>query len=118
MEKMTHTIDIGTPIVYNPKREPMTQKQYLDTFRALTQTMVDTTTRKNNDYAGTADPFANFREFGTFGFLVRMSDKWKRIKNLVGENRPPAVKDETVEDTLIDLAIYCLLLICWLRDQK
>lgn len=96
----------------------MTREEYLREFEALTVKMLATTTAKNNDYAGFEDPFANFREFGTFGFLVRMSDKWKRIKNLVGDNRPPSVKDESVEDTLIDLATYCLLLLCWLRSEK
>lgn len=96
----------------------MDRDSYLQTFKSLTEKMVATTTAKNNDYAGFGDPFANFREFGTLGFLVRMSDKWRRIRNLVGENRPPSVKDESVEDTLIDLATYCLLLLCWLRVLK
>ena len=96
----------------------MNRETYLKTFRDLTEKMVAITTAKNNDYAGFGDPFANFREFGTFGFLVRMSDKWKRIKNLVGDGREPSVKDESVEDTLLDLATYALLLLCWLRNEK
>jgi hypothetical protein len=91
---------------------------YLSNFRSLQEKMLSIALAKNADYAGEDDPFANFREFGTLGFLVRMSDKWKRIRNLVGSVTGPAVKDETVEDTLLDLANYCLLLICWLRSEK
>lgn len=93
-----------------------TREDYLREFTKLTDSMVALTKRKNADYAGDSDPFRNFREFGTMGFLVRMSDKWSRIKNLVGGDKAPQVKDETVEDTLLDLATYSLLLICWLRS--
>jgi len=93
-----------------------TREDYLREFTKLTDSMVALTKRKNADYAGDSDPFRNFREFGTMGFLVRMSDKWSRIKNLVGSDKAPQVKDETVEDTLLDLATYSLLLICWLRS--
>lgn len=94
------------------------QEKYLRVFKELTDGMVALTTRKNADYAGSADPYKNFREFGTMGFLVRMSDKWSRIKNLLGSGKAPSVKDEAIEDTLMDLATYSLLLITWLRAEK
>lgn len=90
--------------------------RYLEHFEELLAKMLATTKAKNNDYAGADDPFKNFREFGTLGFLVRMSDKWSRIKNLLGGTKQ-MVKDESVEDTLIDLATYSLLLICWLKGR-
>ena len=43
------------------------------------------------------------------GILVRMSDKWARIVQL--STKEAAVKDETIEDTLLDLANYALLCI-------
>lgn len=92
------------------------RERYLNTFKELIDEMYALTQRKNADYAGEKDPFKNFREFGTTGFLVRMSDKWSRIRNLLSSGKAPAVKDEKVEDTLLDLATYSILLICWLRE--
>lgn len=78
---------------------------------------------KNADYAGhhQADPLRNFRaceEFGIpawQGVLTRMSDKWMRICNLA-RNGTAAVADESMEDTLLDLANYSLLCVI-LRRQ-
>jgi len=74
---------------------------------------------KNHDYANSSDPFANFRlvdnlEICTveIGILVRMSDKVARIKNL--SNKDNAVKDETIEDTLLDLCNYSAILQAWM----
>jgi len=96
----------------------MTRDELLREFKRLTDQMYSITQVKNNDYGSTEDPLANFSEFGEFGFLVRMSDKWKRIKTALYEKRELAVRDETVEDTLLDLANYCVLLLCWRRAQQ
>lgn len=71
---------------------------------------------KNHDY-GNGDVFGNFREFGTQGFLVRMSDKWARIKTFASKGFL-LVRDESVQDTLIDLANYCALLAAWLHNER
>lgn len=101
------------------KKAGWTRADLLSHFRTLLDRMETIVGEKNADYADNNDPFANFREFGELGFLVRMSDKWKRIRNLLKpEATKPIVKDETVEDTLLDLAIYCLLLLCWREAGK
>ena len=83
--------------------------------------MIETFIAKNTDYAGMdgqkADMLANFREAEDLdvtmvkGILVRAGDKWKRIKNLTKEDRAAMVKDETVVDTMLDLANYMLIAI-------
>jgi hypothetical protein len=97
--------------------ERMTRDELLREFKRLTEQMYSITLVKNNDYGSTEDPLANFSEFGELGFLVRMSDKWKRIKTALYEKRELAVANETVEDTLLDLANYCVLLLCWRSAQ-
>jgi len=87
--------------------------------------------KKNSDYSKSGDPLSNFRlceDFGIpawMGVIVRISDKYSRItqlasKILQGENA--AVKDESLKDTLIDLANYSLLAIIlleeWLKSKK
>lgn len=50
-------------------------------------------------------------EFGTKGVLVRMMDKMQRLLNILWEDKDDPLSDETIEDTLIDLADYALILI-------
>jgi len=83
------------------------------------------TAQKNADYTGAGeDPFFNLRTGETLnigtteqGLLFRMTDKFTRIitltKTLVNQ-----VKDETIEDTLLDFANYCLLLACYLKSKR
>jgi hypothetical protein len=70
---------------------------------------------KNADYSKDEDPLSNFRIIENIGIpawigiVVRLSDKLSRIMQLTRkalEGREAAVKDETVKDTLIDLANY------------
>ena len=61
---------------------------------------------KNSDYG---DSFAKVRkELGNTAILVRVYDKVEILKTLLtGAERK--VADEKVEDTLMDLANYCLM---------
>lgn len=105
----------------------MTRKEYIEMHRKLCELMVQITLKKNNDYAGAGDdPFQNFRQIGhlignksavEIGFLTRMSDKLSRIGSFVTTGQLH-VKDESVEDTLLDLANYCLLFIGFLQSEK
>ena len=77
--------------------------------------------RKNADYATSQDPFSNFRECERLGVpawrgcLVRMSDKWCRICNLV---KTGECRNEPIEDSLMDLAVYSLICLLLYQDEK
>lgn len=73
--------------------------------------------KKNCDYGAEDDCFANFRMFGEIGFAVRLSDKLSRIKTLLTRGTAE-VKDESVEDTIQDMANYCLLLLAYREEIK
>ena len=94
---------------------PWTREEYLNEFHALTDKMREITAKKNNDYGGVVDPFKNFRTFGELGILVRMSDKFARLRTAIEEKREFAVAEESVEDSALDLANYALLFICYRR---
>lgn len=94
------------------------RKQYLISFKLILDSMLNLTIKKNNDYGGETDAFKNFQEFGEFGILVRMSDKWARIKTALKEKRELKVKDETIDDTILDLAVYCIILLIWRKVHK
>jgi len=84
--------------------------------------------KKNRGYAGKRNPLANFYECEDFGVkawkgcLVRMSDKWSRMKTLVNEENDPvlieAKKMESLEDTIFDLGIYSFIELILLRRAK
>ncbi len=102
------------------------RERFVTQHGALCDELKDITARKNADYtgAGTDDPFHNFKsvqELGICtteqGFLTRMTDKMARIASLTKTGKQ-MVKDESVEDTLKDLANYSLLMICYLRSQR
>lgn len=87
-------------------------------FFELTKEMEDIHERKNQNYATTENPLSNLKDVSELGIdpflgcLVRMADKWSRLKQLA--TGKPDVVGESIEDTLKDLANYCLLaIILW-----
>lgn len=102
-----------------------TQEDYLKDFEAITKKMYEVTKAKNTDYCGdNSDPFKNFKQVELMGicsaeqgFLTRMTDKMMRISSFV-KNGELQVKDESVTDTLQDLAVYSILMLCYLRSKK
>lgn len=104
----------------------MTKKEYMDYHRTCCDKMVDITAKKNSDYCAGDDPFGNFRQIGhmvalpnvvEIGFLTRISDKLSRIGSFI-TNGSLLVKDESVEDTLIDGANYLILLSGYLKEKR
>lgn len=103
----------------------MTKKEYMEFHRSCCDKMVKITASKNADYTGTGDdPFANFTRVEslgicetTQGFLTRMMDKFCRLISFQ-QRGELMVKDESVEDSLLDLANYCLLLAGYLRSKN
>jgi len=76
---------------------------------------------KNRDYATQEDPFKNFRVGECLGIpayrmaLLRLLEKAARVTNLESKDDVPATT-ESVEDTLLDLAVLALITIV-LRQQ-
>jgi folate-dependent tRNA-U54 methylase TrmFO/GidA len=107
--------------------DPMTKAEYMAFHQECCNKMIAITKAKNSDYTGdSGDPFANFAQIGglvqlpgviEIGFLTRMSDKISRIGSFVTKGTLQ-VKDESVEDTLLDLANYCLLFAGYLRSKR
>lgn len=61
---------------------------------------------KGRDYSGTTNAMSNFEDFGYKGIVVRIGDKYHRLKNLT---KSEAAVDESIEDTLKDLLSYSAL---------
>jgi hypothetical protein len=76
---------------------------------------------KNHDYATNSDPLSNLRRCEQMGVpaltgtLVRLTDKWSRIEQLMAGKIP---KHESLRDSLLDNAVYSLLAILLLDEQS
>lgn len=103
----------------------MNREDYLKFHRDCCDRMVEITGRKNADYAGdSGDAFFNFTRVEVVGiadtergFLTRMFDKFARIITFVNVG-VLQVKDESVEDTLLDLANYCILMAGYIKSKR
>lgn len=103
----------------------MNRKELLDFHKWACATMHQICIKKNADYAGRADddPFANFTRVEAMGiatteqgFLTRMTDKLSRLATFA-EAGMLQVKDESVLDTALDLANYCILFAAYVRSK-
>jgi hypothetical protein len=100
----------------------MNSEQFLQHIEDFYQKNLETTRKKNHDYAGDSNVFRSFMvteflENTTVeeGFIVRMGDKLSRLATLV---KKEALVDESINDTLSDLANYCAILSAYLESKK
>lgn len=97
------------------------QEDFINRLEELYKRNVDISRAKNSDYANLTDSFSNFRACETFGIgaaegiLVRMTDKLMRVSNLI--KRDAKVKDESILDTLSDLANYSMILRMYIENK-
>ena len=91
-------------------------------FYKLIDELKDIHSIKNHDYAGD-DPLSNFMMCEKMGIpawkgvLVRLSDKFSRLCSFARKEELK-VKDENIEDTLKDMAIYAVICILLYRFSK
>ena len=65
--------------------------------------------RKNSDYN---DSFGkSYKEYGMYMPCIRLEDKLNRLKALTVHNKKQEVQDESIRDTLEDLANYAIMTI-------
>lgn len=82
-------------------------------FKEITTKMAETYERKNNDYG---DSFGqSIEDFGVIAGVIRISDKFNRLKSLTS-GKEQKVNDESLQDTLLDMANYCIMLVMETED--
>lgn len=92
---------------------------YIDVHKKLLDDMHDLYIKKNADYGNSVHD--TYEKYGLVSFLVRMEDKLNRVRNLNKDNvkiSDAKVKDEKIEDTLMDLANYAILAIMELKREN
>jgi hypothetical protein len=95
----------------------MTRPELSELHRTVCDKAREVQVAKNHDYAHEGDIFRNFRRYGTFGVLVRLSDKLARLDSFE-ENKTFAVADEKLEDTIIDIINYATIYLAMKQEGK
>lgn len=80
--------------------------------------------RKNHDYAADADALKNLRQCEQLGLcsvetgiLVRITDKMSRMRQFI-ESGILQVEDESIDDTIIDIINYSVLLRACIHEKR
>lgn len=90
-------------------------QSYVDYFDDILKEMSEVHQRKNADYGNNFHK--RYEKYGFLTALLRLTDKMERLENIY-EKGEIQVKDESVEDTLLDLANYAVMTIVELRNNK
>lgn len=86
-------------------------KYFQDAMLDVLSDISDTLIKKQLDYGPNA-----IKRFGLEGIVIRMSDKMERLINLIELKKDPTV-DESIEDTLFDLAGYAVIGLMYLEGN-
>lgn len=84
------------------------------TFKQIANGLTELYERKNADYGNSFSK--TFEEFGMTSTLVRLSDKLERLKTL--SKKEAQVKDESIQDTVMDIAVYAMLTLMELMNKE
>lgn len=87
----------------------------IEDFEKITQKMSNLYKEKNKNYGDAFDK--SLDEDGLLVSKIRIGDKYLRFVNLVktGSN---GTSDESLKDTLIDLANYAVMSIMWIERRE
>ena len=72
--------------------------------------------KKNMDYGSSFDK--SMDRFGPISAIIRMEDKINRLESLLMSAKRPSVIDESMLDTLYDLANYAILTILKMESDE
>lgn len=95
----------------------MTQAEKIERMRKIFDELCEVAESKGHDYAGDQEALSNLADFGWQGVVVRISDKYHRLKNFVKQGKMK-VSDESVIDTLNDMTVYATLCRMMYEDEK
>ena len=92
--------DLGTrPIIPNDEEQ----------FMSIAQDIA-----KNLDY--NTDFKESLEEFGLVASVIRLGDKMNKIKSLI--KKEAHVQDESIKDTLLDIANHAIMTVMWMNKHQ
>lgn len=78
-------------------------------FNNIAKAICELHESKNADYGDAA--YESYKDFGLVSYVIRLGDKFRRLKTLTSPGYEQQVKSESIEDTLMDLAAYAIMAI-------
>lgn len=88
------------------KRDILSERIIADTCDEIKNLLI----RKNHDYGNSFSK--QFEKYGLLSGIIRLDDKMSRLDSLI-QNK--ALVNESIEDTVADIAGYAILLLIELR---
>lgn len=100
-----------------PAQEHAERTPDLAMFESIQKAMHDTYVKKNHDYGNSfSDTWNEFGRKGIVTAAAQISHKYNRFKNIVNGAEP--MVSETIDDTLMDMANYCILTMIELQKKR
>lgn len=87
----------------------------MEEFKKITEEMKKLYEIKNKNYGNSFSE--QFKEHGLTSSIIRLDDKLRRLKSL-NKQSIDGTDDESIRDTFIDMANYCVLTIMELDGIK
>lgn len=85
-------------------------------YEEVMQKLHDVYVRKNSDYG---DSFSkSLNKYGEVAAMVRIEDKKNRLDSLFGKENDRMVVNESLDDTIEDIANYFIMWRAWRQRQK
>jgi len=97
-----------------PEREVDKEGAVPGDFNGICRDLMALHAKKNHDYGNAAHE--SYEEFGIISYVITLNNKMKRLKTLTKSGVEREVNDESIEDTLIDLAAYAIMAVESLRS--
>jgi hypothetical protein len=91
------------------KRDILSERIIADTCDEIKNLLI----RKNHDYGNSFSK--QFEKYGLLSGIIRLDDKMSRLDSLI-QNK--ALVNESIEDTVADIAGYAILLLIELRKKQ
>ena len=91
-------------------KEPV-ENEFMEEYKKIVTETMELCVKKNKDYGSSVQD--TFEKFGDISYLVRITDKYNRICSLL--NGEGEIKDESIDDTIRDMANYSFL---WLASRN
>ena len=123
LKKQAKTGDVGTfnsaikpdtDGVVNKEIKPKENMDNLVDHAGICAELTNPYRKKNADYGNSFSRAVE--KYGLVSALTRISDKFNRLESLI-LHKEQEVKDESVQDTLLDLANYCIMTVMEIRKN-
>ena len=101
------------PVHIDSLEEMLKHDSRSDKHRKVIEEIHKTFNIKNADYGNSFGE--QFDEYGILSAVIRLDDKMRRLKQLM--NQPAQVKDESIRDTVLDMANYAIMTVMELDNK-